>query len=435
LLVSLLVLAATLALSYVFPQASAYVRSDPISYEDWLAGVQVLYRRWTPLLRTIGLFHIRDTPWFRALLAFLGLFLLLSIGDRVGALANEWRTRQPEAFYARRGAHLMVDLTLDDAEHRLARAFNDLGMAVRRRNDGETTYLRAHRRAWACTDALLGLLGALCMVAALGVNGRWGWFQPGVQVLPGQTVPVGPHGDRRLELIPGTEGSRGAWVEVDGSTRVFVDRERGALSGPLHYELTGRGGPLVTVSASSQGESLALAEYTLRPEPQSELQLAFSAASEEQAVRLFILPEAKTVVRLEWRNEQGDAAGPPRFQQWAFEQGAQQLVGTAEIEAVDGAATTHIGQVTYQWVISSYAVLDLAYRPGGWLLGAGALLALLGVIAHFVPRQQVWARIRAAEKGTLVTLCKQDGSASPSQAARAAILGALGVEAEHRVWS
>ena len=274
------------------------------------------------------------------------------------------------------------------------------------------------------------------MVAALAVNSRWGWAQSGVQVLPHQPVQVGPQAGHQLELLPGTENPRGAWIEVDGSARVFVDRQRGATSGAFRYELTDRGGPLVSVSATdAQGEPLALSEYTLRPERVSALQLAFSATSEEQTARLFILPETKTVVRLEWQDPQGTGAGSPHFQQWAFEQGAQQLVGAAQIDAVNGTATTRIGGITYHWVISSYAVLDLAYQPGRWLLGVGALLALLGLVTQFVPHQQAWAIVQSAEEGTLVGLRQHSAPAAPRhEAPSMAIARALGLDTEHLAW-
>jgi hypothetical protein len=179
---------------------------------------------------------------------------------------------------------------------------------------------------------------------------------------------------------------------------------------------------------------LALAEYTLRPELQPELQLAFSAASEE-SVRLFLLPEAKTVIRLEWRDPQVGSTEPPHFQQWAFEQGAQQMVGSAMITATKGTATTQIGGVTYQWAFWSYAVLDIAYQPGRWLLASGAVLALLGAAAQFVPSRQAWAIVQASEEGSVITLRVQSRFVDPHhEAPFQAILGALALETEHLVW-
>lgn len=437
LLVPLLLLAAMLALSYTFPQASAYIRSDPITYEEWLSNVQIRYRRWTPLLRTVGVFHVRDTPWFRVLLALLMLVLLVSVGDRVGKLVEECQVRHPQSFYDHGGTRLTTGLAADEAVDRVRQALSAMGMSVSQAKGASTTHLRAQRRALARIDVLLSLLGALCMVAALGANSRWGWTQPGIQVLPNQTVQVGPQGDHRLELVQEAEDSQGVWIETDASQRLYVDRDRGATSGAFRYELTDQGGPLVSVSASNRdGEPLALSEYMLRPEPHAELPLVFSAASEEQAVRLFLLPEAKTVVRLEWQDDQDVGAGPSRFQQWAFEQGAQQLVGTAEIAATEGIATTQIGEVTYHWAFSSYAVLDLAYQPGRWLLGIGAVFALSGVVAQFVPRQQAWAMLQSTGEGTLIALREQSARMNPRQEAPSkAILGALALESEHLTWS
>jgi hypothetical protein len=437
LLVPLLLLAATLALSYTFPQASAHVRSDPITYEEWLSIVQVRYRRWTPLLRTVGMFHVRHTPWFRALLALLALVLLVSIADCVGRLVEEWRVRHGEAFFERGGdVRLLSDLPADEVAGRIRRALMDLKIGVREVRASGVTHLLAQRREWSSVDTLLSLLGALLLIAALAVSTRWGWSQRGVQVLPNRAVQVGPQGAHRLELLQAPADSRGAQIEVDGNERLFVNRERGASRTAFRYELTDQGGPLVTVSAwDSSGEPLALSEYMLRPEPQSELLLAFSAASEEQTVRLFILPEAKTVVRLEWRNDQAMGAEPPRFRQWAFEQGGQQLVGTAEFTALDSTATTHIGGVTYEWDISSHAVLDVAYQPGRLLLGLGGLSALLGVVVQFVPRQQAWAMVQSTDEGTVVCFREQSAPGGPRQGGPLrAILLALDLETESPVW-
>ena len=437
LLVPLLLLAAAVALSYTFPQASAHVRSDPITYEEWLSVVQVRYRRWTPLLRTMGMFHVRDTPWFRALLALLTLVLLVSIADRAGGLVEEWRVRHREAFFERgEDVRLSSDLPADEVAGRIRQALVDLKMDVREVREPGETHLRAQQGGWSSVDTLLSLLGALLMVAALAINTRWGWSQLGVQVLPSRPVQVGPQGAHRLELVQTPADSRGAQIQVDGNEPLFVDRERGASSTAFRYELTDQGGPLVGVFAwDSRGEPLALSEYTLRPERQSELQLAFSAASEEQTVRLFILPEAKTVVRLEWRNDQDMDAEPPRFRQWAFEQGGRQLVGTAEFTASDGTATTQVGGVTYQWDISSYAVLDLAYQPGRWLLGVGALSALLGVVVQFVPRQQAWAMVQSTGEGTAICFREQSTPGDSRQGGPLrAILLALDLETESSVW-
>lgn len=427
LLVVLLLLAVTLALSYTFPQASVYVRSDPITYEEWLSGVQIHYRRWTPLLRTAGLFHVRDTLWFRVLLALVVVVLLVSIGDRVGRLVEEWQVVHAQAFYSPKGIRLTTALAADEVVERVRQVLAALGMRVGQAKEGSVTHLWARQRAWARADALLSLLGALAMVTALGANSRWGWSEPAVQVLSNQVVTAGPQGDHRLELVPGDDASRGAWVKADSSARVFIDRERGASRGALRYELADQGGPLVNVSATNrQGAPLDVAEYTLRPEPQPKLQLAFSSESAEQDVRLFLLPEAKTVVRLEWHG-----ADSPHFEQWAFEQGAQQLVGTAQITATEGPVTTRIGDIVYHWEVSSYAVVALAYQPGRWLLGIGAVLALLGVAMQFVPCQQAWARIQVTDEGTTIELREDGNSSDQRQATCQAVLGALELEAEN----
>jgi hypothetical protein len=430
LLALLLLLAATLALSYIYPQVSAYVRSDPMTYEEWLSTVQVHYRRWTPILRTAGLFHVWDTIWFRALLGLLMLVLLVSIADRVGRLVEEQRVRHAEGFYEHDSVELFSALPPAEAADRIRDAWTGLGVTVREGDRPGMTHLRAQHRAWASTDTLLTYLGALALVAALAVNARWGWRELGVQVYPDSPVYLGPQASHRLRLVEASADSRSAAIEIDGRTRLLVSGDRSTGNMAYSYQLTDRGGPLVSVTAwGSGGDSLALSEYALRPERQPTLLLTFSAAGpEDQTVRLFILPEEKVVVRLEWLNPEETGAEPPRFRQWVFEQGGQALVGTSDITVSDSSATTAIGGVTYRWEVSSHAVLDVAYQPGRWVLGSGAVLALVGLVVQFVPRQQAWAIVQGDEDGTAIRY--RDQRTPGDLNLRRAVVLALGVDVE-----
>jgi hypothetical protein len=433
LLVLLLLLAATLALSYIYPQVSAYVRSDPMTYEEWLSTVQVHYRRWTPILRALGLFHVRDTLWFRALLALLLLVLLVSLADCADRLLAEQRVGHAESFYERDGIELSSDLPAGETAERIKGAWMGLGVTVRDRNEPGITYLCAQQRVWASTDTALTYLGALLLVVALAVNARWGWRQLGVQMYPNRPVYLGPQASHRIELIDASAGLGNAAIEIDGRGPLPISDGRGSGSMAYSYELADGGGPLVSVTAwGGNGDSLAVSEYALRPEEQSTLLLAFSAAPEDQTARLFILPEEKVVVRLEWLNPEETGTASPRFRQWVFEQGGQTLVGTSEIGASGRSATTEIGGVTYQWVVSSHAVLDVAYQPGRWILGTSAVLALSGLAMQLVPRRQAWAMVQKSEDSTAVHY--RDHNAPGDVSLRRAVATALGTGIEDISW-
>jgi hypothetical protein len=432
--VPLLLLAATLALSYIYPQVSAYVRSDPMTYEEWLSTVQVHYRRWTPFLRTLGLFHVRDTPWFRVLLALLALVLLVSLADQVDRLAEERHVQHTESFYEHDSLELSSDLAPSEAVARIREAWMGLGIRARDGDEPGIVHLHAQQRAWAGADIVLTYLGALFLVAALAVNARWGWRQLGVQVYPDRPIYLGPEASHRLTLVEASADSSSATILVDGRGPLPISSDRSNGGMAYNYELTEQGGPLVNVSAqASSGDSLSVSEYALRPERQSTLSLAFSAfGSEDQTVRLFILPEEKVVVRLEWLNPEEAGTEPPRFRQWVFEQGGQTLVGTSEVAVSGGSATTEIGGVTYLWQVSSYAVLNVAYQPGLSVLSAGAVLALLGLGVQLVPRQQAWARVRGDENGT--TIQYRDQSAPRDVSLRRAVVLALDAQADGTPW-
>jgi hypothetical protein len=383
------------------------------------------------------MFHVQDTLWFHTLLTLLTFVLLVSVADRVADLAREQLVTHAEGFYEDNSVQLSSELPPSDAAGRIEQALVDLGMVVRQRHELGAIHVRAQLRSWANADTLLSYSGALLLAAALAVGNRWGWRQLGVRAYPNETVRLGPQAAHRLELVQASPDSRSAAIEVNGRERLLVSQDRGASNTAFRYELTEQGGPLVSVTAQgASGEPLTLSEYTLRPEHRTELRLAFSAArQEEQTVRLFILPEEKVVVRLEWLNPQQTGAEPPRFRQWVFEDGGQRLVGTGDVAAAAGTVTTQIGAVTYDWTVSSHAVFDVSYEPGRWLLGVAAVFALLGVAGQFIPREQAWGIVQADEDGATIRFRGQSARGSSSHAGlRRHLLLALGQEGEGCLW-
>ena len=396
--VLLLLLALALALSYAFPQTPAYIRSDPNTYEEWLSTFQIQFKGWTPFLEAIGVFGIRDAPWFRILLAILLFVLFISLAERASTLARSGLARQAPAFYSTPDSTMLSSaVSLDEARDRVLQAMQRLGLQRQRQTEQGTTYLLGYRMRWAKADTLLVYLGATFITAALAVNGTWGWQQSGVHLLPGEAVLIGPSRSHEVVLVDMPAFSDQAAIRVNQGQPLSIARDHRTFHRGYSYQLSGQSNPWVQVTARrSDGKLLSLSDYVARPESRDALQFAFEVGLPQETDRLFIVPDEKLVVRLQWLNKAcapAEQCPHPHFRQWVFEQGGQTLVGEAQIETDTGTATTQIADVIYDWHVSRYIVVAVTHQPGRWIFGTGMGLAALGLLGQMIPRQQVWSKI------------------------------------------
>jgi hypothetical protein len=401
----LLLLALALAVSYAFPQTPAHIRSDPTKYREWLSTIQIQYRNWTAFLEAIGVFNVRDMAWFRVLLALIALVSLVWLGDQTGRLVQPLQIKQPASFYGAPGTATLVSaMTASEVTTCVQRGMARLGLQTHTETDGDTTYLYGHKPRWRTVGAILLGLGSLAVAVGLAANTRWGWEMQGVQLLPGQPVLLGPERNHQAELQNASASLEEATIAIDGQ-RALVTGERSTCRGSLGCQLTDQSGLLVQVSAQhGGGRHLKVADYAVRPEPLDSLQFAFSrVALPDERDRLFIVPDEKLVVRLKWLN-QGET---PCFRQWVFRQGGQELVGEQQIEIPNGVGETTIGDVTYNWRVSRYVVLDFAYRPGRLVSSIGAALLAIGLTGQLVAQGQVWSMIYPQNGQNIVRIRQQ----------------------------
>lgn len=404
-LILLLLLALALAVSYAFPQTPAHIRSDPTKYREWLSTTQIQYKNWTAFLEAIGVFSIRDMAWFRVLLGLIALVSLVWLGDQIGRLVQSPQIKQPASFYGAPGTATLVSaMTASEVTACVQRSIARLGLQSHTETDGDTAHLYGHKPRWRTVGTVLFGLGSLFVAIGLAANTRWGWELQGVQLLPGQPVLLGPERNHKAELQNTSASLEEATIAIDGQ-HVLVRGERSTCRGSLGCQLTDQSGLMVQVRAQhAEGRHLEVADYAVRPEPSDSLQFAFSrAALPDERDRLFIVPDEKLVVRLKWLN-QGET---PRFQQWVFRQGGQELVGQQQIEIPNGVGETTIDGVTYNWRVSRYVVVDFTYQPGRLVSSTGAALLAIGLTGQLVAQQQVWSMIYPQNRQTVVRIRQQ----------------------------
>jgi len=417
LLLFLIPIALALAASHVLPQIPAYLRSDPISYQERLSAIQVQFKNWTPFLEAIGAFYIEDTLWFRFLLAVLAFMLLITLGSEVSDLLAPRPIGQPDEFYRSAGAiSLSGSLSRDQAVEAVEQTLSTYARHVRRETSRDRIYLYGERAGWTRAGMAVVYLGLLFSVSGLAANGQWGWQQSDVQVPPNELILTGPEGKHPVRLVDvKTDPVETLEIEVDGSQRLSLKWDAFGRRGGFRYRWVSKGGPFVQVRAQrANGGGLVLYNYEPGPTPEETLRFAFSPqAPDQEADRLFIVSEDKVVGRLAWLNKDGGNGDRPRFYLWTFGEDGRTPLGEQEFAQPEPGAsdnitlTAQIGDVTYTLDVTRYVVLDIAYQPGWWALGTGVILLVAGLSVSLIPRRQTWALVEPRANGAEVRLQDQ----------------------------
>ena len=412
----LILIALALAMSYVLPQIPAQVRVDPISYQERLAAIQVTFRDWTPMLESIGGFYIHDTFWFRTLLAVLAFVILVSTGKQIGVLFQPLQVEQPDTFYDTPDATVVTTASPHAQVTEVVRQIMaTLFGRIQQETDGERVYLYGSHNAWVSASTAVICLGLLFVVGGLAINGRWGWLQSDVQLLPDKPVFIGLDGSHKVEFVNAQAATTEVILQVGGRENVSMGSGGLARRRGYRYQLLDKGGPLVRITArGGSGEMLTLYDYDVRPEPVHSLWFTFSSATpKEEADRLFIVSEERIVGRLKWLDKSvGTSEEKPHFHLWVFREDGRTLVGEQEISTRENTITATVGNITFAFNVSRFVVVEVAYQPGLWVLRIGGVLVIIGLLGSLLPRQQMWSAVLAQADSVTVKIRERSGGLS-----------------------
>ena len=399
LLVCLALTAVATALSFALPQVPAQTRANSISHDEWLSVVQVRFKDWTPFLDAAGAFHILEASWFRALLGLAAFMLLVWIGNVVGALFGHRQRSQPDEPRDGYSATAMVSvLPPQQVVDSVQQAMNTLFRRVSRQTSGNVVCLTGRYGGWAPVGSLVLHLGLLSLVCALAVNGRWGWQESALSILPGEPVLVGPRGAHQIELLGVAESEDKARLR-DGTGRQFpLSRGDTVYWRGYRYGWAGDSGPVVEVTATDKsGQSLTLSDYSVQPLPAESLRFTFSLSgspSQDESDHLFIVSEERMVARLKWlQPDPSGAQEPAQFHLWVFQGDGQTLIGDSPVAAGNETSSVLIGGVRFSLSFTRSIALSVSYQPGTWPLCIGSALAIVGLVSGLVPRRCMQAVI------------------------------------------
>jgi len=349
--IALFALALCWLLLLLVPQAP----SNPLAIGQWLIRVESRLGPLTDPLRTLGLFSLLDSPFYRVLLAMLAFLLLV----RAAAWAEQlWRNRD-----VGRGSGQWLPVkgrSMDEAARWLARR----GYRTRRTVKGHV--LQADRWPWAELAGFLAHVGPLLLLAGLLVGEIWGWRVDGVVGSSDERISVPGHGEIALmETAVGPQANQpGVRVYIEGL------------------------GPELTLSATdTEGRPLGLQRAPDEPVLPS---LRFRL-TEEEPDAYFAIPEAGLIVRIVPDPETAlEPEGPLRVQ--VFRSLSGQLVWEENLGGQ--AADLAFEGVRVRLQRGSYPMLAIAYDPGHWLKAIALVITGLAMLGWGLwPTRRLWLRV------------------------------------------
>jgi len=385
-------------LGTVVPQMPSPVAGNASARAEWLAVARERFGARAALYQLLGLFTVYRSPVFILVVVLLALNTLVCTVNRFGVvwrgIAASPRVAQPAAFYAqaRFRATIPTDrAAADRVSHVLTRRRYRVVQVVR---EG-VTYFYADRGRWAYLAMPLVHLGVLVVVLAFAATQWTGWRRPDVVLPPGQVVPVGQGWALRSEDFTVERAPDGGW-DYAATIAVLADdvevqRETVRVNVPLRYGgvscyLTSYG-PAVRVNArDEQGAAVTMRVESTAQEAQGSIVISFAGTGAGEAV---IVPEYNLALDLVHHAQE-----PPLFVQVRRVDDGQLLAQGYPDEGEE----VEVGGVRFTFTREYYPVLELVHDPGfGPAVGGASVMVMGLLLAFFVPRRRLWARVAEDE--------------------------------------
>ena len=387
----------------LFPQLNSDAAADPAAVARWLTTAQEKYGLLFGLYRALGLFDVYHSPWFLALIAALVLNTVACTVDRLRVL---WRAvtarptvEQADTFYERmpNRASLVV-ASMGQGEEALGRILGRRHYRVVAERQAGVTYLFAERNRLARLATLVTHTSLVLLVLGTLWSGWGGWRERAVALGPDQVYDV-DHGQSFAVRSEGLEIERYPNGQPSDYRAHLAVLEKGAevirktvrVNDPLTY----RGvsfylysyGPAGRVRAiDAQGQPVPLQIESGQEVTSGEVTLNFSGEGAGQEIGV---PSQDLTMRLVFYYQ-----GPSVFVQ-AIRKGETRPFGAGSVRGGD---SLRVGDVTFQFTLDRYIVLQVVHDPGfKWVILAGFLVVGGVVTSFYFPHKRLWARVTSSE--------------------------------------
>ncbi|MFB0534435.1 MAG: cytochrome c biogenesis protein ResB [Anaerolineae bacterium] len=387
----------------LFPQLTPDVAADLAASARWLTTAQEKYGPLFGLYRAVGLFDVYHSPWFLALIAALVLNTVVCTIDRLRVL---WRavTARPGiqhavSFYERMPNRVSLAIaSVEQGEQALRRVLGRRHYHAVAERQGEVTYLFAERNRLARLATLVTHTSLVLLVLGYLWSGWGAWRERAVALGPGQVYDVGHDqgfavrsDGLEIERYPNGQPSdyRAHLAVLEKGTEVM--RKTVRVNDPLTYHGVSfylySYGPAGRVRATdAQGQSVPLQAEAGQEVPSGEVTLNFAGEGDGQEI---VVPSLGLIMRLVFYYQ-----GPSLFVQ-AIRSGEAKPFGAGSIRGGD---SLKVGDVTFEFALDRYIVLQVVHDPGFKLVILAGFLAMGGLIFSFYfPHKRLWARVTADE--------------------------------------
>jgi cytochrome c biogenesis protein len=387
----------------LFPQFTPDRAADAAAVARWLAAAQEKYGFLFRLYQALGLFDVYHSPWFLALVAALVLNTVVCTIDRLRvlwkAVTAKPRVEHAETFYERMPHRISLAVaSVEQGEQALRRVLGRRRYHVVAERQSGVTYLFAERNRLARLATLVTHTSLVLLLFGFLWSGWGGWRERAVALGPGQVYDVG-HGQSfavrsdglEIERYPNGQPSdyRAHLAVLEKGTE--VKRKTVRVNDPLTY----RGvsfylysyGPAGRVRATdAEGQPISLQAEAGQEVTPGEVTLNFAGEGDGQEI---VVPSLDLVMRLIFYYQ-----GPSLFVQ-ATRRGEAKPFGAGSIRGGD---SLKVGDVTFEFDLDRYIVLQVVHDPGFKLVILAGFLVIGGLIFSFYfPYKRLWAKVTADE--------------------------------------
>ena len=344
-IVLLLSLAVGLMLTTWIPQQP----SGDADYARWFSQVQARFGATTPVMRTLGLFNVLGSVWFRLLLALLAASLVLRLVEGLDQLRRSGGLADPDNGWRKVSSADLSGLLK--------------GIRARRyRTVSVSSYAQVDRWPWAGLPPLIAHSGALVLLVGLLITHLWGWQMDGLVLQK----------DQRLLL----EGGR-YWVALD-EERARTRDSAGVVSA------VDKRGPGVAVRAFGEGDEPLQLQLTAESEPTRDLLVPLAED------RYFAVPEVELIAHLIPRSDT-----PYAYLDVEIYRSPPGEVIAELVTGEGGEAELIVDGVTLELTAAPYVEVTVSQNPGRWASAFGIVLLMGGLVASVAwPENRFWLRER-----------------------------------------
>ncbi len=407
-LVLLLGLALLTLIGTLLAQVPAGVKSDPQAYAAWLDSVRPKYGGWTGVLKTLGLFSIFSSIWFKGIMVLLSTSILACSVHRAPRLwtrAVHPRMIMTEGFFdgAPLGARIPSQADPDAALAGVRAAFHARHFRTAAERHGDAVHVCADRFRWGPFGRVVAHVSFVVILIGGLVGTTWGFRNEQFAVPVGSKVEVGNGTGLAVEAKSFSDSYYVSGEPSDYASKLVlykdgvpVQTQTVRVNHPLRYDgvafFQSFFGPAAVMQVKTAGGEVLFDEGVPL--------LWGSDDGKHRIGRFWLADQGLTVFVVGAASGEVDptiAAGQMQLE--VYRAGTE---APAAIQVVSQGKPAKIAGLDFTFARErEFTGLIVAHDPGSTIVWVGSTLLVLGIcIVFFFPHRRVRAVVRRTPGGS-----------------------------------